>query len=145
MNTSDLGKKVIEVDWDYYLKKMDDIEIKELLARNIDYLTELDKKSTKASLKISNNKVISHRDLDLPNILWDNKDNGGNISDLEDAIFANFKNKSGWLEYNMKRVCRIECLDEEEQKLGKKEVIRVINEIVKFYEIIENFKLEDYK
>ena len=191
-NISDLRKSVVEVDWDYYLKKIDDIEIKELLERNINYLTELDKKSTKASLKISNNKVISHRDLDLPNILWDNKENPvlidwesaglvnpceelletawdwsggqdyfdkekfdcfiitykhncGDISDLEDAIFANFKNKSGWLEYNMKRVCKIECLDEEEQKLGKKEVIRVINEIVKFYEIMENIRIEDYK
>lgn len=191
-NISDLRKSVVEVDWDYYLKKIDDIEIKELLEKNINYLTELDKKSTKASLKISNNKVISHRDLDLANILWDNKENPvlidwesaglvnpceelletawdwsggqdyfdkekfdcfiitykhncGDISDLEDAIFANFKNKSGWLEYNMKRVCKIECLDEEEQKLGKKEVIRVINEIVKFYEIMENIRIEDYK
>lgn len=191
-NISDLGKSVIEVDWNYYLQKIDDTEIKELLKRNIDYLTELDKKSTIASLQISNNKVISHRDLDLPNILWDNKENpvlidwessglvnpceelletawdwsggqdyfdkekfdcfittykvsGGNISDLKDAILANFKNKAGWLEYNMKRVCKMECLDEEEQKLGRKEVIRVINEIIKFYEIMKNIRIEDYK
>ena len=70
---------------------------------------------------------------------------GGNIDDLKDAILANFKNKSGWLEYNMKRVCEIECLDEEEKQLGKKEIIRVINEIIKFYEIMENIKIEDYK
>ena len=191
-NSSNLGKNVIETEWNYYLQKIDDTEIKELLASNIDYLKELDKKSTTASLKISNNKVISHRDLDLPNILWDNnenpvlidwessglvnpceelletawdwsggqehfdkekfdcfittyKNNGGNLNDLNDAILANFKNKSGWLEYNMKRVCKIECLDEEEQQLGQKEVIRVINEIIKFYEIMENIRIEDYK
>lgn len=190
-NDSNLGKDVIEVDWSYYISKIEDQELKKLLVSNIDYLTELDKKSTRASLKISNNKVISHRDLDLPNILWDDKGkpvlidwessglvnpceelletawdwsggqdyfdkekfdcfintykfNGGNISDLNDAVLANFKNKSGWLEYNIKRVCRIECLDEEEQELGKKEVIRVINEIIKFYEIMKNVKLEDY-
>ena len=72
------------------------------------------------------------------------KENGGNISDLDDAIFANFKNKSGWLEYNMKRVCKIECLDEEEQELGKKEVIRVIKEIIKFYDVMKNIRKENY-
>lgn len=190
-NDSNLGKDVVEVDWNYYVSKIEDKEIKKLLVSNIEYLTELDKKSTKASLKISNNKVISHRDLDLPNILWDDKENpvlidwessglvnpceelletawdwsggqdyfdkekfdcfintykfnGGNISDLNDAVLANFKNKSGWLEYNMKRVCKIECFDEEEQELGKKEVIRVINEIIKFYEIMKSAKIEDY-
>ena len=191
-NSSDLGKSSIEVNWNYYLKKIDDTEIKELLARNINYLIELDKKSTIASLKNSHNKVISHRDLDLPNILWDNNENpvlidwessglvnpceelletawdwsggqdyfdkekfdcfietyklnGGNIETLKEAILANFKNKAGWLEYNMKRVCKIECLDEEEQKLSKKEVIRVINEIIKFYDIMKNIRVEDYK
>ena len=190
-NSSDLGESSIEVNWNYYFEKIDDAEIKELLAKNIDYLIELDKKSTIASLKILNNKVISHRDLDLPNILWDNNENpvlidwesaglvnpceelletawdwsggqdyfdkekfdcfietyklsGGNIDDLKDAILANFKNKAGWLEYNIKRVCKIECLDEEEQKLGKKEVIRVINEIIKFYDIMKNIRVEDY-
>ena len=192
LNNSNLGKNIIEVDWNYYFQKIDDVEIKSLLSKNFDYLEALDKKSTKASLKISNNKVISHRDLDLPNILWDKEENpviidwessglvnpceelletawdwsggqdyfdkekfdcflltyklhGGNIDDLKDAILANFKNKSGWLEYNMKRVCEIECLDEEEKQLGKKEIIRVINEIIKFYEIMENIKIEDYK
>lgn len=191
-NSSDLGKTSIEVDWNYYFEKIDDTEIKELLAKNINHLIELDKKSTIASLKISNNKVISHRDLDLPNILWDNNENpvlidwessglvnpceelletawdwsggqdyfdkekfdcfiqtyklnGGDIENLKDAILANFKNKAGWLEYNMRRVCKIECLDEEEQKLGKKEVIRVINEIIKFYDIMKNIRVEDYE
>lgn len=69
-NDSNLGKDVVEVDWNYYVSKIEDEKIKKLLVSNIDYLTELDKQSTRASLKISNNKVISHRDLDLPNILW---------------------------------------------------------------------------
>lgn len=63
---------------------------------------------------------------------------------INDAVLANFKNKSGWLEYNLKRVCKIECLDEEEQELGKKEVMRVINEIIKFYEIMKSVKIENY-
>ena len=190
-NTSNLGVAILEIDWKYYLEKIEDNEVKQLLEDNIEYLTELDKKSTTASLKISGNKIISHRDLDLPNILWDNNENpviidwessglinpceelietawdwsggqeyfdkdkfdcfittyklnGGNIENLQDAILANFKNKSGWLEYNLKRVCKIECLDGEEQELGKAEVIRVINEIVKFYEIMENIEIEKY-
>lgn len=182
-NDSNLGKDITETDWEFYASKIDDIEIKKLLLENIDFLKELDKKSTIASIKISNNKVISHRDLDLPNVLWNENENpvlidwesaglvnpceelletawdwsggqkyfdkekfncfintyennGGDLSDLKDAVLANFKNKAGWLEYNMKRVCKIECLDEEEQELGKKEVIRVINEIIKFYNVI---------
>ncbi|MGN1298774.1 MAG: GNAT family N-acetyltransferase [Candidatus Scatovivens sp.] len=191
-NDSNLGKEIVEFDWKYYISKIDDAEVKDLLEKNINYLNELDKKSTNAALKISSNKVISHRDLDLPNILWDDKDNpvlidwessglinpceelletawdwsggqdffdkekfdcfintyksnGGNISDLEDAIISNFKNKSGWLEYNLKRLCKIECVDNEEQELGKKEVIRVINEIIKFYDVMKSIKIEDYK
>lgn len=191
-NNSSLGKEITEVNWKDYASKIDDNQIKELLVKNLDYLLELDKKATVSSLKISNNKVISHRDLDLPNILWDKnenpvlidwesaglvnpceelletawdwsggqeyfdkekfdcfintyKENGGNISDLDDAIIANFKNKAAWLEYNLKRVCKIECLDEEEQELGKKEVIRVIKEIIKFYDIMKNVKKDNYK
>ena len=190
-NSSNLGTNVIEVDWNYYIPKINDEEVKELLLINLEYLSQLDKKSTQASLKISNNQVISHRDLDLPNILWDDNENpvlidwestglvnpceelletawnwsggqyyfdkekfdcfiktykmnGGKIEDLKDAILANFKNKAGWLEYNIKRVCKIECLDEEEQKLGKKEVIRVIREIIKFYDIMKDINVQDY-
>ena len=59
------------------------------------------------------------------------------MKDLNKAVYSNFKNKSGWLEYNLKRVCKLECLDEEEQKLGEKEVVRVINEIIIFYKNID--------
>ena len=179
-----LGKEIKEVDWDFYIDKVDNKKIKELLISKKEYLIELDKKSTKCREEISNNIVVSHRDLDLPNILWDKndtpmiidwessgvvnpceelietawdwaggqehfdiekfncfkntyKENGGNLKDFDKAIYANFKNKSGWLEYNLKRVCGIECLDEEEKQLGEKEVIRVINEIIKFYDVMK--------
>jgi len=180
-NDCNLGKDIFEVNWDFYISKLENEEIKELLIENKEYLIDLDKKSTIAAKEIRNHLVVSHRDLDLPNILWDSKnnpviidwessgvvnpceelletawdwsggqeyfdkekfdcfletykDNGGNLNDLKKAIYSNFKNKSGWLEYNLKRVCKLECIDEEEQKLGEKEVIRVLNEILIFYE-----------
>ncbi len=183
-NECNLGNEILEVDWDFYISKVENPIIKELLINKKEYLSDLDKKATNARKEISNNLVVSHRDLDLPNILWDvnnnptiidwessgvvnpceelletawdwsggqnyfdsekfscflntYKSNGGDLKNLNKAIYSNFKNKSGWLEYNLKRVCKLECLDEEEQKLGEKEVIRVINEIIIFYKNIE--------
>ena len=188
INECNLGNENSEIDWDFYISKIENNKIKELLVKNKDYLTNLDKKSTKARMEIFDNLVVSHRDLDLPNILWDNNNNptiidwessgvvnpceevietawdwsggqyyfdskkfkcfletyqanGGMLDDLDKAIYSNFKNKSGWLEYNLKRVCRLECLDDEEQKLGEKEVIRVINEIIVFYNNMDKFFL----
>ena len=178
-----LGRKIIEIDWDFYISKLENKEIKDLLISNKENLIKLDKRSTVAATEIRNNLVVSHRDLDLPNILWDSyknpvvidwessgvvnpceevletawdwsggqdyfdkekfncfldtyKENGGNLEDFNKAIYSNFKNKAGWLEYNLKRVCRLECIDDEEQKLGESEVLRVISEIFKFYEIL---------
>lgn len=178
-----LGTELFEVDWDFYINKLENEEIKALIITNKNRLIELDKKSTEAAKEIRKNVVVSHRDLDLPNILWDEKDNpvlidwessgvvnpceevletawdwaggqdyfdrekfncflnaykeaGGDLTDFSKAVYSNFKNKSGWLEYNLKRVCGLECLDEEEQKLGEKEVKRVIKEIFKFYDIL---------
>lgn len=169
-----------EVDWEFYLKKIDNKQLKELLSENIDNLRKLDKQAIESLNIISKNMVISHRDLDLPNILWNKeetpviidwessglinpsmevidtawnwsggqkyfdkdkfltfvktyKENGGNLSDYTDALKANFKAKFGWLEYNLKRVTGIECIDEEERQLGEKEVARSIDEINKFY------------
>ncbi|MBR6033790.1 MAG: aminoglycoside phosphotransferase family protein [Clostridia bacterium] len=186
-NECRLGNELSEVDWDFYISKVENEKIKELLINKKEYLIELDKKATIARKDISNNLVVSHRDMDLPNILWnaDNiptiidwessgvvnpceelletawdwsggqdyfddkkfhcfvntyKENGGDLNDLNKAIYANFKNKAGWLEYNLKRVCKLECLDDEEQKLGEKEAVRVINEIIMFYDILNNFK-----
>ncbi len=186
-NECSLGKEISEVNWDFYISKVENKEIKELLINKKEYLTKLDKMATNAREELSNNLIVSHRDLDLPNILWDTnniptiidwessgivnpceelletawdwsggqeyfdeekfncfintyKENGGNIKDLNKAIYSNFKNKSGWLEYNLKRVCNLECIDEEEEKLGEKEVLRVINEIIVFYNIIKTIK-----
>ena len=107
----------------------------------IDELRALDKKATNARKEILNHVVVSHRDLDLPNVLWDindtptiidwessgvvnpceelletawdwsggqeyfdeekfkcfihtYKNNGGDLKDLDKAIYSNFKNKS---------------------------------------------------
>ena len=188
-NECNLGNEISEINFDYYISKLENEEIKELIMNKKDYLMDLDKKATKARKEISNNLVVSHRDLDIPNILWDAKNtptiidwessglvnpceelletawdwcggqnnfnperyrcflntyklNGGNLKDLNKAVYSNFKNKSGWLEYNLKRVCKLECLDEEEQKLGEKEVIRVISEILVFYKHIETLTMK---
>lgn len=168
------------VNWNLYLDRIDNIELKELLKNDVELYEELDKKAIDSLNIIQDNIVISHKDLDLPNILWNEDDfiiidwestgmvnpimelidtawnwSGGQkyfdiekfkcfveeyksyIGELKDfniAIDADFKAKFGWLEYNLKRVCGIECIDEEEKLLGEKEVIRSIDEINKFYE-----------
>lgn len=168
-----------EVDWKFYLDKIENEQIRELLSRNAERFNELDKLAIENLSLISNNMVISHRDLDLPNILWNKvykpviidwestglvnpsmevidtawnwsggqkyfdkekfqvfvktyEENGGDLSDYDKALKADFKAKFGWLEYNLKRVCGLECLDEEERSLGESEVIRSIDEINKF-------------
>ena len=168
------------VDWEFYIEKIDNKKIKKLLLDNIHKFSELDKQSIKSLKIISKNMLISHRDLDLPNILWDSKENpviidwestglinpsmevidtawnwsggqnyfdkekfsafittykenGGKLDEFNESLKADYKAKFGWLEYNLKRICKIECLDEEEKILGEKEVIRTIDEINKFH------------
>ncbi len=167
------------IDWDYYIDKIENIEIKQLLESNKERFHYLDVNSIDYLNKISDNMVISHRDLDLPNILWDENENpviidwessglvnpcmelidtawnwsggqnyfdkekyqtfikvyvenGGSLDDYDAALIADFKAKFGWLEYNLKRICDIECIDEEEKELGRKETIRTFDEIKKF-------------
>lgn len=169
-----------EIDWIFYLKKIDNNKIKKLLTENIEKFRKLDKEAIKNLEIISKNMLISHRDLDLPNILWNKdgepvlidwessglinpsmevidtawnwsggqkyfdknkfkvfvntyKENGGDLSDFGEALKADYKAKFGWLEYNLKRVTGIECIDDEERMLGEKEVIRSIDEINHFY------------
>jgi len=167
-----------EVNWNFYIDKMSNKILKELLKSNAERYSYLDKNSITALNSISNISIISHRDLDLPNILWNKntpmlidwessgivnpvmelidtawnwsggqnffdinkfnafintyKANGGNTENFDIALIADFKAKFGWLEYNLKRVCGIECIDEEEKLLGEKEVARSIDEINKF-------------
>lgn len=175
------------VNWNLYVDKIENVKLKELLERNVELFSALDKKAIDSINIIQDNLVISHKDLDLPNILWNKDDfiiidwestgmvnpimelidtawnwSGGqnyfdiekfkcfveeyqkHIGDLKDfniAIDADFKAKFGWLEYNLKRVCGIECIDEEEKLLGEKEVARSIDEINKFYEYIKQMKI----
>lgn len=167
-----------QIDWDLYLNKLENIDIQNLLKLNIEKFKILEKESIESLKKISNINVISHRDLDIKNVLWNNtipmiidwesaglvnpvmelidtawnfsggansfdkdkftafveayKQNGGNTDNFDIALKANFKAKFGWLEYNLKRACKIECADEEEKILGENEVIRTIDEINKF-------------
>lgn len=167
------------IDWNFYLDKIENKDLKDLLSKNIKRFHELDVLAIDNLSYISKNMVISHRDLDLPNILWDKsdnpiiidwessglinpsmevidtawnwsggqnyfdkekyklfvrtyKENGGNLDEYNEALKAVFKAKFGWLEYNLKRVCGIECIDEEERQLGESEVKRSIDEITKF-------------
>ncbi len=173
------------IDWNFYINRISNKELKKLLEENIENFKKWDKDSISSLEKISKNMVISHRDLDLPNVLWNTKnepviidwesaglintsmevidtgwnwaggqnffekekfitfintykENGGELNDFDEAIRADFKAKFEWLEYNLKRACGIECIDEEERELGKKEAIRTIDEINKFYNIFIN-------
>lgn len=58
-----------EVNWNFYLNKIDNQQIKKLLSENIEKLNKLDRQAIKSLKVISKNMIISHRDLDLPNIL----------------------------------------------------------------------------
>ena len=168
------------VNWKFYIEKVANKKIKELLLDNIEKFSQLDRQAIQSLKTVSKNMVISHRDLDLPNILWNSnenpviidwesaglinpsmevidtawnwsggqnyfdkekfsafvttyKENGGNLNEFDEALKADYKAKFGWLEYNLKRICGIECLDEEEKILGEKEVIRTIDEINSFH------------
>jgi len=59
-----------EVNWNFYIDKMSNKILKELLKSNAERYSYLDKNSITALNSISNISIISHRDLDLPNILW---------------------------------------------------------------------------
>lgn len=64
-------------------------------------------------------------------------ENGGDLSDYSESFKADYKAKFGWLEYNLKRITGIGCIDDEEKKLGEKEVVRSINEI-KMFDLYRN-------
>jgi len=175
--------KDFEVNWNYYVDRVEMPTIKEFLLKYKDKLYEIDKKSSIAVSKIKSEMVVSHKDLDILNVIWSYdfkpyiidwelaglvnpceeaietawnwsggheyydatkfyyfldtyKTNGGNLTDINKAIYSCFKNNSEWLEYNLKRSCGINCSDNEERQIGEKEAIRVIKKIIKFYEIM---------
>ena len=188
-NECNIYYELDEINFDFYLSKLKNEKIKKLLNDVKNRFSELDKESIINMEYIKNNLVISHRDLDLPNILWDknnepviidwetsglvnptlevidtawnwaggkdyfdkNKyrsflDNyikeGGKLDDYEKAFKADFKAKLRWFEYNLKRITIFDFLDEEEQKLGEKEVIRSADEIIKFDYYSNDMKYE---
>ena len=70
----DIYNELEEINFDFYLSKIKIKEIKELINDIKNRFSELDKESIKNMEYIKNNLVMSHRDLDLPNILWDKDD-----------------------------------------------------------------------
>ncbi|WP_406687936.1 phosphotransferase [Rossellomorea vietnamensis] len=56
-------------------------------------------------------------------------ENGAITSDWEAVLANGFSGKLGWLEYNLKRSLWLECTDEEEQRLGTRQVIETIGEL----------------
>lgn len=60
-----------EINFDFYIPKLTNKEIITLLKDVSDKFKKLDKESIKCMNMIKDKLVISHRDLDLPNVLWD--------------------------------------------------------------------------
>ena len=73
-NECNIYYELEEINFEFYLQKITNMKIKKLLNDVKDRFSELDKESIKNMEFIKNNLVISHRDLDLPNILWDKND-----------------------------------------------------------------------
>ena len=76
------------VNWKFYIERVDNKKIKKLLLDNIEKFSELDRQAIQSLKTISKNMVISHRDLDLPNILWNSNENPV-IIDWESAGLIN--------------------------------------------------------
>ena len=178
-NECDITYELDEINFDFYLSKIKDKNIYNLVKEIKNRFSNLDKESIESLKKIKDKKVISHRDLDLPNVLWNSENipviidwetsgwvnptlevidtawnwaggkdffdknkysifvntyekEGGNLDDYEIAFKADYKAKLRWFEYNLKRITIFDFLDEEEKKLGEKEVLRSADEIIKF-------------
>ena len=178
-NECDITYELDKINFDFYLSKIKDKNIYNLVKEIKNRFSNLDKESIESLKKIKDKKVISHRDLDLPNVLWNSENipviidwetsgwvnptlevidtawnwaggkdffdknkysifvntyekEGGNLDDYEIAFKADYKAKLRWFEYNLKRIAIFDFLDEEEKKLGEKEVLRSADEIIKF-------------
>jgi Ser/Thr protein kinase RdoA (MazF antagonist) len=81
----DNSSKKYMTDWDMYLRKGRETGAvwTEIMSENIDLLYDLNKKLVNADLMLPKNRVISHRDLDPKNVLWN--DAGPHIIDWESA------------------------------------------------------------
>ncbi len=176
-----------EIDYDYYIPLIENNNVRNLLITNKNELKSIYDISIKSYKNLEDEYVISHRDMDIKNILWDNNNNpvvidwestgpvnplvelidtawnwsggqdffnierfklfiktyGCDSKDLKDAYLANYINKLGWLEYNLRRASKIECADNEEKELGENEVVRTINEIFSYKNNLEEYILNN--
>lgn len=175
------------VDWNEYALKgnSDNLEWSSLLLDHLDKLYYWDKLADASAKLLMNNRVISHRDLDQKNVLWD-KNKGHSIIDWESAGLTNptlelidvalywsgfesgnlsedafccvirtylnhggkasdnwlavlncgFQGKLEWLAYNMRRSLGLESTDDSEQQLGTREVIKTIQTLNDYADII---------
>lgn len=167
------------VNWERLIpdSSMTDAWINDYL-ESYEQLKEYERMANKALLKFQPN-IISHRDLDPKNTIWDNGmpilidweaagpvnsnlelldvalywSKGGlnkkyfkeiikvysneidvDLNDLKQALYCILDGKLKWLEYNLKRAMNIECSDEEERKLGSKEVESTLRSIKSYVE-----------
>ncbi len=168
--------------WEYYLEKGIDSESQwyELFAKEFDNIVAWNKKLIEAFTILSEKLVISHRDLDPKNVLWNNGDphiidweaagyvnpyqelievinywtgeGNGNIDrdkfvallnaytkhvnlksiEWDKILTGGYDGMLGWLDYNLKRVLRIEYTNEEEVKLGEEQVKETILELKRY-------------
>ena len=63
-------KEPVNIDWNYYLRKIEHQEIYDLLEKNVLLLDELLKKANQAIDRIPPILTICHRDMDSKNVLW---------------------------------------------------------------------------
>ena len=77
-----------EINFDFYLSKIKNQNIYKLVDDIKKRFSEIDKESIRCLKIIKEKKVISHRDLDLPNVLWNN-DNMPVIIDWETSGWVN--------------------------------------------------------
>ena len=74
-NECEIFYELNEIDFDYYLSKIKNQNIYNIIKEIKNRFSELDKESINSLKLLQNKQVISHRDLDLPNVLWNNEDN----------------------------------------------------------------------
>lgn len=68
------------------------------------------------------------------------KNNYGELqADWHRVLETGFLGKLGWLEYNLKRSLKIECSDDDEQKLGSAQVTKTIIELRQYESSIPTF------
>lgn len=183
---NDISFDDLTIDWNFYYQmgRESNSIWSDLLYENLEYFYNLTSCAEKASKILSSDMVISHRDLDSKNIMWNlnnpiiiDWDAAGYINPLQElietaislagdgnerlnkenfcAVISSYKSESkrickdwktvlesgyagkfGWLLYNLKRSLGILCADEEEQRLGTDQVIKTIDAIKYYADII---------